>query len=249
MMIELKRVAVFFFGLSFLCSTTTTAFSSKANNNRVASSKSLNTIVSLQAKQQKKDDDDDDEGFSLSIFTGGAFDGVESDAASVVASRVKSVKDLGWTKAPKRKGSTRPRHRAYGGEGENPVQFKPNYDESNPLCVEKWLTQEELEVKCKVSSGPVSDTIFVALAGGGAFAERDVCEKKIQTWRSSDGNNAFDETAFLKTVQQGRLQLGLGWLIFGSAVTFAGTGIIFPTNPAMKVFEGLVDQLRGSLLF
>mmetsp|Transcript_18924 Transcript_18924/g.28793 ORF Transcript_18924/g.28793 Transcript_18924/m.28793 type:complete len:225 (+) Transcript_18924:154-828(+) len=181
--------------------------------------------------------------FEVSFFTGGAFDGKEVEAARV-ASRIKSVKDLGWTTPPKRKGSTRPRHRAYGGEEEDPIQLKPNYDASNPNCVEKWLTQEEFEAKFGVS-GPVADTIFVALASGAAFAERDVCEKVIVEWKK-DGS-LFDEIAFLRSVQRGRTQLAIGWLIFGSAVTFAGSGILFPTNPAMKAFELLVAELQGVL--
>jgi hypothetical protein len=67
----------------------------------------------------------------------GAFDGVESETAKV-ASRIRSVKDLGWTAPEKRAGSARPRHRAFGGEGEEPIQAKANYDETNPNVVEKW---------------------------------------------------------------------------------------------------------------
>ena len=74
-----------------------------------------------------------------SVFTGGQFDGVEEDAAKI-ASRIKSVKDLGWSAPAKRRGKARPRHRAWGGEGEQPIQLKANYDESNERCVEKWLT-------------------------------------------------------------------------------------------------------------
>mmetsp|Transcript_37299 Transcript_37299/g.42610 ORF Transcript_37299/g.42610 Transcript_37299/m.42610 type:complete len:238 (+) Transcript_37299:81-794(+) len=235
-MIELKQLKVFvFLGLSLLIlSSTTTGF---VIPNKITLSSSSSPLL---AKKEKKDDND--EGSSLPIFTGGAFDKVESDAASIAASRIKSIKDLGWTKPSKRKGSARPRHRAYGGEGEEPVQLKPNYDESNPQCVEKWLTQEEMELKCKIPKGPISDTIFVALAGGGAFAERDVCEKRIQQWKTP-----FDEDAFIQTVQQGRIQLGLGWVIFSSAITFAATGIAFPTNPAMKVLEGVVDIVRGQV--
>ena len=77
------------------------------------------------------------------FFTGGAF---EDDSATnlaeavKIASRIKSAKDLGWTKPPKRRGNTKPRHRAWGGESELSVQDKPNYDETKEKCVEKWLT-------------------------------------------------------------------------------------------------------------
>lgn len=179
---------------------------------------------------------------NLPMFTGGAFDGVESEAVKV-ASRIRSVKDLGWTSAEaKRAGSMRPRHRAFGGEGEDPVQSKPNYDESNPQCVEKWLAQEDFESKFRIS-GPVADTIFVALAGGGAFAERSVCEEKIAQWQA--GGKKFDEAQFLKTVQAGRRDLAVGWAIFGSAITWAACGILLPTNPTVKLLEGLIAQFQG----
>lgn len=80
------------------------------------------------------------------FFTGGAFDGQDSEAAQL-AFRIKSVNDLGWTGQPMRRGNARPRHRAFGGSEEKPVQDKPNYDPSNPLCVEKWLSQVSC---CKV---------------------------------------------------------------------------------------------------
>lgn len=175
------------------------------------------------------------------LFTGGAFDKQESEAAQL-ASRIKSVKDLGWTSPSKRRGNTRPRHRAFGGESEKPVQEKPNYDETNPLCVEKWLTQEEFYNKVG-DSGPAADTVFVALAGGGAFAERDVAAAKIAQWRSSANN--FDEQAFLKSVQEGGAELALGWGLFSGVVGFAVAGIILPTNPTVKAFEGLLAQIVG----
>jgi len=80
------------------------------------------------------------------IFTGGAFEDDFSkeeilSSATVIASKIKSTKDLGWKiDPPKRKGKARPRHRAWGGEGEMPVQDKANYKEENERCVEKWLT-------------------------------------------------------------------------------------------------------------
>ena len=82
--------------------------------------------------------DDEESGFP--VFNGGLLDKKEAEAAQLAA-KIKTVKDLGWTQPPKRRGATRPRHRAYGGQDEEPIQFKANYDESNPRCVEKWLTQ------------------------------------------------------------------------------------------------------------
>lgn len=176
------------------------------------------------------------------FFTGGAF---EDDSATnlaeavKIASRIKSAKDLGWTKPPKRRGNTKPRHRAWGGESELSVQDKPNYDETKEKCVEKWLTLEDFQAKTK-SSGPASDTAFVALAGGAKYAEREVCEELITQWRPG---NKFDEAAFEKSVKAGQTALLTGWGAFLSVTTFFASCIVFPTNPASKFFEGLIGKL------
>lgn len=97
------------------------------------------------------------------FFTGGAFDNVDEQAAEL-ASRITSIQALGWNTPPRRRGAARPRHRAYGGQTEKPIQDKPGYDESSPQCVEKWLTQEIFYEKVKDSS-PAADAVFCALAG------------------------------------------------------------------------------------
>ena len=76
------------------------------------------------------------------MFTGGIFDKDPDTFSSAIkiASKINSVKDLGWTAPAKRSGAIRPRHRAWGGEGEKAIQDKANYDEDNEMCVEKWLT-------------------------------------------------------------------------------------------------------------
>ena len=77
-------------------------------------------------------------------FTGGwgAKPEAEIEAGAIkIASRIRTLKDLGWKKPERRAGNIRPRHRAFGGSGEKPVQLKANYDESKEMCVEKWLTQ------------------------------------------------------------------------------------------------------------
>uniref|UniRef100_A0A7S4MN62 PSI-J n=1 Tax=Odontella aurita TaxID=265563 RepID=A0A7S4MN62_9STRA len=179
-----------------------------------------------------------------SLFTGGAFND-EDEAAVKIATKIRSVKDLGWTGPAKRKGKARPRHRAWGGSSELPVQLKANYDESNPKCVEKWLTQEEFYSIARVD-GPAADTVFVALSGGGAFAERDVCEAKLQQWRSGEPKgNSFNESAFLKSVSEGRRDLGLGWVLFLAINGFFVSSIVFPTNPGAKALEGLIANLQG----
>ena len=143
-------------------------------------------------------------------------------------------------KPAKRAGNTRPRHWAWGGAGEKPVQDKPNYDESSPMCVEKWLGLEEFYGIVKDDSA-IADTIFVALAGGGAYIERDVAESVIAKWR--DGGKSFDNDAFLKTVKDGQTKFIAGWAGFGFATGTALIGIIFPTNPLQLA---LVDLLASA---
>ena len=94
-------------------------------------------------------------------------------------------------------------------------------------------------------SGPVADTVFVALAGGAAYAEREICEEKISAWRP---NGKFDEAAFLKSVQQGRVELSGGWFAFLSVALFCVLGIAFPTNPAMNYLVGVIAPLQNQML-
>jgi len=207
------------------------------------------------------------------IFTGGAFEDDFSkeeilSSATVIASKIKSTKDLGWKiDPPKRKGKARPRHRAWGGEGEMPVQDKANYKEENERCVEKWLTMEDFLANTKSKPGPAADTVFVALAGGAKYAERDICLAKIEQWASTPSNasktpakpsgvfgrraggaSTFNEKAFIKSVQDGRRDLFLGWAGFLSVNTFFAGCIIFPTNPGAKFLATLVDSLKDQVV-
>uniref|UniRef100_A0A7S2ER15 Uncharacterized protein n=1 Tax=Ditylum brightwellii TaxID=49249 RepID=A0A7S2ER15_9STRA len=180
-------------------------------------------------------------------FSGGYFEKESADVEAIkIASKIRSVKDLGWTNpTPKRKGNTRPRHRAWGGEGERPVQLKSNYDESNANCVEKWLSLEDLYANTK-SSGSAADAVFVALAGGAKYAERDVCEATIESWK--DTNGKFSDQAFLKSVKKGRSDLATGWASFVGTNLFFVSCILFPNNPASKVLEGVIGIARDQVL-
>ena len=175
---------------------------------------------------------------SEGLFKAGLFANVEGEAADLASKKIRSVKDLGWTQPAKRAGSTRPRHWAFGGAKENPVQEKPNYDESATNAVEKWLPLKDFYSIVKDDTA-VADTIFVSLAGGGAFIERDVAEKVIDSWRAS---GKFDEGAFLKSVQQGRNKFLAGWAVFGGVTGFSISGIVFPTNPVQLALVDLLDK-------
>lgn len=175
------------------------------------------------------------------LFKAGLLANLEDEAAALASKKIRSVSDLGWKGPAKRRGNTRPRHWAFGGAGEKAVQDKPNYDPSSPLCVEKWLSLSEFYAIIKDDTA-IADTIFVALAKGGAFIERDVAEEVIAQWRPG---TKFDEAAFLKTVQEGRRDFLTGWAFYLTITGIAVSGIVFPTNPLQLAFVDLFEQLFG----
>ena len=200
--------------------------------------------VSLNGVNPNEKRDVDPNNIFQSTWSGGAF-ADQDEAAAKIASKIKTVKDLGWTASPKRKGGTRPRHRAYGGTSEQPIQLKPNYDETNEKCPEKWLSLDEFYGLVGDSS-PAADTVFVALAGGKSCAERDICEKRLDEWRSGP-RGSFDVAEFQRSVRDGRTDLAIGWGLFLSVNSFFVSCIVFPTNPAAKALESGLSQLQSML--
>jgi hypothetical protein len=194
---------------------------------------------------------------SKDLFKAGLLANMEDEAAELASKKIRSVADLGWKDpSPRRRGNTRPRHWAFGGAGEKAIQDKPNYDPTNPLCVEKWLSLSEFYAIVGDQSA-VADTIFVALAKGGAYIERQVAEAVIAQWRPTRSSSsvsagggmfgrksalvAFDRDAFVKTVQEGRTDFLKGWAAFVIITGIAVAGIVFPTNPLQLA---LVDFLE-----
>jgi hypothetical protein len=216
-----------------------------------------------------------DNGDTPPLFKAGLLANVETEAAALASQKIRSVQDLGWKGPAKRSGNTRPRHWAFGGAGEKAVQDKPNYDPANPLCVETWLSLPDFYAIVKDDTA-VADTIFVALAKGGAYVERDVAEGVIARWRGSSGGTStsttaadavstkkggmfgrkaggaassaakFEEQAFLKTVQEGRQDFLLGWAVFGFITGTAVLGIVAPTNPLQLALVDLLEAATGS---
>jgi len=243
-MIRHQRIITFLFGMTVVLVPSITSFISPQTQLLVAYKKNLHDETAIINQNilfmSKDDDDDDDEPLLPEIFTGGFFD-KEDESAIEFASKIRSIKDLGWTEPAKRKGSARPRHRAWGGQDEVAVQDKPNYDESMEKCVEKWLTQEVLESKIKCS-GPVSDTIFVAFAGGAAFAERERVEACLAEWRGGPNGKTFNEAAFFSSVKKGRIELALGWALFVLIISVAAGNIVVPNNPLNMALVDWVDS-------
>jgi len=199
-------------------------------------------------------------GDSDGFFKAGILANVEEDAGMLASKKLRSISDLGYKGPAKRRGNTRPRHWAFGGAGEKAIQDKPNYDPTNPLCVESWVSLQDF-YSIVGDDTAVADTIFVALAKGGAYIEREVAEDVIAQWRptttpptaSSKGggllghsNNkkatsAFSQEAFVKTVKAGRVDFLTGWAAFLTITGIAVSGIVFPTNPLQLA---LVDFLE-----
>mmetsp|Transcript_37369 Transcript_37369/g.37700 ORF Transcript_37369/g.37700 Transcript_37369/m.37700 type:complete len:263 (-) Transcript_37369:457-1245(-) len=208
--------------------------------------------VTLMAKKEVVEEEEDPNNFLDTLFTGGAFDNAEEEAAGI-ASKIKSIKELGWTKPPRdRPGNIRPRHRAWGGTGEKAIQDKPGYDVNNPRSPEIWLKEDDFYALKAVSAiakksptgQAAADTVFVALAGGGSFAERTKCEELINDWNKS---GKFDDAAFRKSVDAGRAKLATGWAAFFGVTATCALSIAVPTNPVAKGLEAVIGVILGFL--
>lgn len=110
------------------------------------------------------------------------------------------------------------------------------------MCVEKWLTQDDFYRFIK-SDGPAADTVFVALAGGAAFAERDVCETLLSQWNEG---KKFKREAFLASVKKGRTALATGWAAFVTFNALCVSCLVLPTNPVAKGLEKVLTLALGA---
>jgi hypothetical protein len=185
------------------------------------------------------------------FFKAGLLANMEQEAAILASKKIKSIQDLGYKNPPKRPATIRPKYWAWGGADELAIQDKANYDTSNknPNCPEAWVSLSQFYTLIDDDTA-VADTIFVALAGGRAFIERDVAEQVLQQWWRYPPNNnknkknkrkSFDTAAFLKTVQKGRQDFLLGWGSFLAITGFAMVGIVFPTNPLQLALVNALD--------
>ena len=145
-----KMPVLLLMAISLSSLSLTLAFSPPTGMMKSKIHNSFTKSTSLQRKQTSStwsmSSVDEDGDYLSSFFTGGAFESkvtkeLNDRDAIEIASKIRSVKDLGWNKPPKRKGNKRPRHRAWGGQDEVPVQDKPAYDENNKNSPEKWLSQ------------------------------------------------------------------------------------------------------------
>ena len=76
-------------------------------------------------------------------------------------------------------------------------------------------------------------------------------EVLLSKFFSSEGKNGastFNEKAFLKSVQDGRRDLLIGWAAFLLNYSIPFLNIIFPTNPGAKFLWSLCDWFKDQIV-
>jgi hypothetical protein len=198
----------------------------------------------------------------MEFFKAGLLANKEEEAALLASKKIRSLSNLGFTKSTsstknqeqrRRSSSIRPKYWAWGGAEERAIQDKPNYDPiSNSNCPDPWVSLSDFYALVNDDTA-VADTIFVALAGGRAFIERDVADQVLQQWYgSNDGGNtrrtrtALDKDAFIQTVRRGQQDFLWGWGSFWSIIGLAVLGIVWPTNPLQMALVQNLDVVLGT---
>ncbi|GMI01140.1 hypothetical protein TrLO_g3841 [Triparma laevis f. longispina] len=185
-------------------------------------------------------------GPSSSFFTGGY-----RANANEITKQASSMKIAPTTFGfPAKSGITigsKPKHRAWGGETEPPVQSKalPNIDMSS---VDPWITFEEM-AECsalKNADDDVKQAIFVSLAGGQRYLNRERCEHSLSKW--TDGSsNKFSAAGFERALRDGRVDLAQGWAVFLLLTVGFASCIVAPTSPAPRAIEAFIDSLTQKI--
>mmetsp|Transcript_1306 Transcript_1306/g.1458 ORF Transcript_1306/g.1458 Transcript_1306/m.1458 type:complete len:268 (-) Transcript_1306:47-850(-) len=189
-------------------------------------------------------------------------------AVKLASTRIRKISDLGWKEIKqtssnnnnnqrRRKSSIRPKYWSFGGSKELALQDKSNYSLDNPNCPEPWLGLQDFQLLIGDDTA-AADIIFVSLAGGRAFVERDVAESVLDQWwdNDSDGDRGaaqkrsqrqkqqqFDRAAFEQTVKVGQRDFIASWSIFIAIVGLCGAGIVFPNNPFQLVLVDALDRV------
>jgi hypothetical protein len=193
----------------------------------------------------------------VDFFKAGLLANKEEEAAKLASKKIRSLANLGFSKPtttkaallkksqspPQRRRSSliRPKYWAWGGAEERAIQDKPNYDPiNNPNCPDPWVSLSDFY---RLVDDETADTIFVALAGGRAFVERDVAEQILQEWYQNGSSTTLDKDAFFQTVRRGQQDFVWGWGSFISITGLALLGIIFPTNPLQMALVHALDAV------
>jgi hypothetical protein len=170
-------------------------------------------------------------------------------AIKLASTKIRKVSDLKiWKEKSNLKNkssSIRPKYWSFGGNDELPIQDKANYSTDNPNCSEPWLGLQDFYSVIDNDTA-AADIIFVSLAGGRAFIERDVAESVLNQWWNNDNNNSnkFDPISFEQTVKNGQRDFITSWSIYVGVIGIAGTGIAFPNNPIQLGLVHILDMLK-----
>jgi len=195
---------------------------------------------------------------SSNFFKGGLLaDEYSQECAAELASRkVRTISDLGWKEDEERRQSNiRPKLWSFGGNDELAIQNKANYSPDNPNCPDPWLGLEDFYSLVNDDTA-AADLIFVSLAGGRAFVERNVAEAVLDRWWGTSGvtidgsrkpkrkqKQQFDRLAFQQTVRAGQQDFIASWTLFLGLTGFAVSGIVFPTNPLQMTLVHILDTV------
>ena len=177
------------------------------------------------------------------LFTGGIRIPT-AEVASIASKLPKQATAYGFPSKPGLIFKKSPKHRAWGGETEPPVQAKaiPNVDMTK---VDPWITFEEfLESsalkKVKGVDEEALQAVYCALAGGARYLTRSAAEESLAKWTDSSGKK-FSQSGFQSALQAGRVDLAIGWASFLFLTVGFASCIVAPTSPAPQALERLVD--------
>jgi len=244
--------------------TTTTMMTIMKQYHRHLPSFSSSSTDRLFASSSSNDDND--------LFKAGLLADETSKelAVKLASTQIRKISDLGWKEIiqnasnnnnnnnnnqRRRKSNIRPKYWSFGGSKELAVQDKANYSLDNPNCPEPWLGLQDFQLLIGDDTA-AADTIFVSLAGGRAFVERDVAESVLDQWwdNDCDGDRGaaqkrnqrqkqqqFDRVAFEKTVKVGQRDFIASWAIFVGILGLAVAGIAFPNNPFQLALVHALD--------
>jgi len=195
---------------------------------------------------------------SSELFKGGllADEHFKEYAAELASRKLRTISDLGWKeKEARRQSNIRPKLWSFGGNNELAIQEKANYSPENPNCPDTWLGLEDFYSLVNDDTA-AADLIFVSLAGGRAFVERNVAEAVLDRWWGNnsvtiDGSRKpkrkqklkFDRLAFEQTVKAGQRDFIAAWTLFLGLTGFAVSGIVFPTNPLELALVDILDTI------
>ncbi|MGK3746795.1 MAG: hypothetical protein ACI90V_013658 [Bacillariaceae sp.] len=209
------------------------------------SSSSTKTTTSSNCALHASNSNDNNELFKAGLL---ADESSKELAIKLASTKIRKVSDLKiWKEKSNLKNkssiSIRPKYWSFGGNDEFPIQDKANYSTDNPNCSEPWLGLQDFYSVIDNDTA-AADIIFVSLAGGRAFIERDIAESVLNQWWNSNDSKKFDPVSFEQTVKIGQRDFITSWSVYVGVIGIAVTGIAFPNNPIELGLVRIVDMMK-----